>query len=406
MITGMSNEHSMRDYLDVMRQRALDKIRHLTNAEVLSQTVEQWVDAIIVEFASPDIPVIYPDRLTRSSTQGQVPAFNVPNPKYAQVPMQQGLIHQFHLPFTGNRNFFHYQPNGWTGDFPGADVLSDELLLAMGGSWLTPDSIEKEVESHVADIGRALDGFRADAARFKQDFPATVRSHISNRRDTAELEARTSAALKYPLKKVDGAQQTYKLPERPKTIAPKPVQVPKAAEPEWVLDDADYLEILRICTSMSSVMERSPTVFEEAEEEHIRVHYLVQLNGQFRGAATGETFNNKGKTDILIREGDKNVFVAECKFWGGYKDHLATVSQLLSYTTWRDTKTAIIVFNRNQDFTNVISEAQRAMRDHQNYRSGPINEGETRFRYIFKHPDDALRDIIVTLLLFNMPKPA
>jgi hypothetical protein len=167
----------------------------------------------------------------------------------------------------------------------------------------------------------------------------------------------------------------------------------------------DYQEILRICASMSLVMERSPTVFETAEEEHIRVHYLVQLNGQYNGAATGETFNNIGKTDILIRHDNKNVFVAECKFWGGYKGLLATADQLLGYTTWRDTRTAIIIFNRNQDFTNVIAEAQRAMKDHPQYKSGPKFESETRFRYIFAHPNDKQRDIIVILMLFNMPKP-
>ena len=150
----------------------------------------------------------------------------------------------------------------------------------------------------------------------------------------------------------------------------------------------------------------SPTAFENAEEEHIRVHYLVQLNGQFQGAATGETFNNVGKTDILVRHENKNVFVAECKFWGRYKALIETTDQLLGYTTWRDTKTALIIFSRNQDFTNVISEAQRAMKDHPHYKSGPQKEGETRFRYVFTHPNNAQREIIVTLLIFDMPKPA
>lgn len=91
---------------------------------------------------------------------------------------------------------------------------------------------------------------------------------------------------------------------------------------------------------------------------------------------------------------------------GGYKALMETIDQLLGYTTWRDTKTALIIFSRNQDFTNVISEAQRAMRDHPLYKTGPRKEDETRFRYIFRHPNDAQRDIIVTLLLFDMPKPA
>jgi hypothetical protein len=57
------------------------------------------------------------------------------------------------------------------------------------------------------------------------------------------------------------------------------------------------------------------------------------------------------------------------------------------------------------DFTSVISEAQRAMKNHPLYKSGPTKEDESRFRYIFKHPNDYQREIIITLMLFDMPKP-
>ncbi len=41
----------------------------------------------------------------------------------------------------------------------------------------------------------------------------------------------------------------------------------------------------------------------------------MMVNTHYRGQATGETFNKSGKTDILVRDGDRNVFVAECKWW-------------------------------------------------------------------------------------------
>jgi hypothetical protein len=63
---------------------------------------------------------------------------------------------------------------------------------------------------------------------------------------------------------------------------------------------------------------------------------------------SSETFNAAGKTDILIRVEDRNIFVAECKFWKGEKHFIPTIDQLLSYTSWRDTKTAIILFNRQK----------------------------------------------------------
>ncbi|MBC7894618.1 MAG: hypothetical protein H7066_04345, partial [Cytophagaceae bacterium] len=70
----------------------------------------------------------------------------------------------------------------------------------------------------------------------------------------------------------------------------------------------------------------------------IRDHFLVQLNGQYQGGATGETFNYEGKTDILIRDGDRNVFIAECKIWKGETELLKAVDQILAYLHWRDTK--------------------------------------------------------------------
>jgi hypothetical protein len=398
------SQPSMRDYIDAIDKQSMDHIDRMSNADILTKSVDEWIDDLIAKFASPEIPEIFPDQVTHSTVQGEVPQYAVPNPNYGHVPKVQGLIHQFHVPFTGNRNFFFYEPEGWIEQFPKADVRANELVIAIGGAWYTPENLEQMVDRQIDIIGKRLDRFRADVARYKQDLPGRLRPRLEEKRKKAEAEARTASGLKYPLKRRDNAPQTYKLPPAPKPLAPKFIATARA-QPEFTLDESDYQDILRICESMSLVMERSPTVFENAEEEHIRVHYLVQLNGQYQGKATGETFNNKGKTDILIRHENQNVFVAECKFWEGYEGLKKTVDQLLGYTTWRDTKTALIIFSRRQDFTSVLNEAHRAMKDHHQFKSGPKKEGESRSRYTFTHPGDRQRDIIVTLLLFDMPKP-
>jgi hypothetical protein len=75
-------------------------------------------------------------------------------------------------------------------------------------------------------------------------------------------------------------------------------------------------------------MERSPSAFTMIDEEDLRQHFLVQLNGHYKGQATGETFNYQGKTDILVRAGGKNIFVAECKYWRGEKSYADTIDQI------------------------------------------------------------------------------
>jgi hypothetical protein len=94
----------------------------------------------------------------------------------------------------------------------------------------------------------------------------------------------------------------------------------------------------------------------------------VQLNGHFEGSATGETFNYDGKTDILIRERGRNVFIAECKFWDGPASLTRTIDQILGYSSWRDTKTAIVLFNRNKNLTEVLAKIPPTVANHPTFR--------------------------------------
>jgi hypothetical protein len=155
---------------------------------------------------------------------------------------------------------------------------------------------------------------------------------------------------------------------------------------------------------MSFVMERSPKVFSKAHEETIRDHYLVQLNGQYEGSATGETFNSEGKSDILVRDGSANLFIAECKVWHGERKFIDAIDQLFRYVTWRDTKTAIIVFNRNQDSTGVVQTIKTAIEGHASYKRGSQLESDTRLRSVFGEPDDPTREVIVSVLVVPIPK--
>ena len=139
------------------------------------------------------------------------------------------------------------------------------------------------------------------------------------------------------------------------------------------------------------------------DEEDLRQHFLVQLNGQYEGQATGETFNFEGKTDILIRQDGRNLFIAECKFWRGPTALKNAIDQLLSYTAWRDTKTAILVFNRNTEMSVVLEKIPQVVEDHPQYISTGSYESETGFRYLFRQRDDANKHITLTVLVFDVP---
>ena len=165
----------------------------------------------------------------------------------------------------------------------------------------------------------------------------------------------------------------------------------------------DYQHILSVLSNMVIVMERSPKAFKDMGEEDLRTHFLVQLNGQYEGQATGETFNYEGKTDILIRAEGRNIFIAECKFWTGPSGLRDALDQLLGYTSWRDTKTALLIFNRDREMSTVLKGIPEVVGEHPRFKVDRTYASETGFRYVFGHRDDPNREMILTVLAFDVP---
>jgi hypothetical protein len=166
-----------------------------------------------------------------------------------------------------------------------------------------------------------------------------------------------------------------------------------------------YDDILRTITAMAHGFERSPLAFRQMGEEDFRMVLLIGLNAVYEGRATGETFNN-GKTDILIRVGDRNVFIAECFVWDGIKTAESKLNdQLMSYAMWRDTKTALIVFNRTKSLTSVVRKLREALKAHPQCVQELPYASETGSRYVFRRKDDPDRQFYLTCLAFDVPSP-
>jgi len=230
---------------------------------------------------------------------------------------------------------------------------------------------------------------------------------LKKREEITPLE-NLKKTIKYPLKKNPAVPETFPVP-----LNKKEIKIPQASNDieniiqEPIIELLDYNHILKICSDMALVMERTPSVFEKIDEEDLRIHFLVQLNGHYEGTATGETFNLGGKTDILIRKDNNNLFIGECKYWHGQKQYSETIDQLLNYVTYRDTKTAILVFVRNKDFSNVLNEIQETTPKHENFVQqdasyhSPISSA---YRYVLKNKNDKDKKFLLTVMAFHIPE--
>ena len=214
-----------------------------------------------------------------------------------------------------------------------------------------------------------------------------------------------AGALGFPLAKRPDAPRPVPLKRRRVSVRGRPSSSDQYRD-EPALSDAQYEEAVAVVRSTLLAMERSPSVASSKTEEELRDQILVQLNGTFQGAATGETFVQAGKTDILVRVEDRHVFVAECKWWDGPKACSEAIDQLLSYLPWRDEKAALLLFVDRKDATAAIGVADKAIRDHPAFKraGSSMDESLSRRNYVLGHPYDSAREIKLAALFAVLPR--
>src|SRR2546422_484897 len=156
--------------------------------------------------------------------------------------------------------------------------------------------------------------------------------------------------------------------------------------------DEQFEDILRTIRAMGRSMERTPGAYSSLGEEDLRSVFLTSLNAQFEGGATGETFNVTGKTDILIRQGDRNLFTGECKIWDGPKTLTDAIDQVLGYLAWRDTRAAVVIFVGRKDFGAVVEKIPTTVTQHPQYRRELGQKGAAEWHYRFVQPGDPTKE--------------
>lgn len=394
------NGGSTSELVHLVCQQAFRDLKDMSEESVLSLAVDDIVSRL-VEKHRPKTVVLLEDDVWVEETERRTGYQYDPRGRKQPVAIEPAAhLVVFHLPFAGDRNLLGYRPSVTSAPKPKALVGADELQILVGTTGKDSQKVTAEFHEIVDSIKQHLAITTSDLAEVEAQIGDVARPFLARRRDELLRARGLVASLGYPIKRRSESPQTYVTPTIRRKIKPKTAV---AHQPEPVLDEVEYANILNILDNMTRVMEKSPRAFKSMREEDIRQHFLVQLNGQYEGQATGETFNYAGRTDILIRLDGRNIFVAECKFWDGEKALLEAIDQLLSYLTWRDTKAALVIFNRNKNLSAVIDSAERAARQHLHYKRGPVEESETRRRYVFGSPGDRTREIIVTTMIFDIP---
>jgi hypothetical protein len=386
------------------RDRARDKIAKLHADIVLTHPLDVLRDEIVAEFGDDELIFLFEEMYATPAEDVDIDISH--KPIYTGGTTVPGTRVQIRVPFRGAPNLLQMRASSYTHNPPRAQILDGRIVAHdIEGQSLTASTVKAEIERFQAQLAQQAEWANADIRSSNDRMAQEVTTALEARRTKLLQDRDLQAALPIPIRP-RGDQGSLPVPvtrARPRLVDRRPSE-PFKPEPE--MEKAVYEDVLRVISSTALAFERSPGTFANMAEEELRNHILVVLNGQFDGAATGESFNGAGKTDILLRHADRNAFIGECKIWTGPAAFAEAIEQLRGYLVWRDTKAALVLFIRNRDVTAVIKKARRALADHEAcVRAEPAPDESVRSDYVLRSAVDPERLIRVALLPVPMPMP-
>jgi hypothetical protein len=402
---------TLADYCEGRKADMEKAVRHWNIDELRATGSQEITDYLISEYAI-SCPVLRHGEGTSTEPEPvDLPAYS---PMPGMVFGSRGRLpyaitatrRTFIIPFDGDKEVFYRRPNPFrNSELPDAEIRTGEVRI----TWQqadrdTPDpgQINAFVTKQVGALQFYLDQSATQLNMFNRELGAQAARLVAARKQRVELDREVSARLLYPLnRRPDAAQYQFPLTRRPLVPRPRPSAAP--GKPEYELADAAFEDVLKVLRHSRNALERSPSLTAQLHEEQIRFILLVSLNAVFEGLAGGEVFNHKGKTDILIRMEDTNVFVGECKIWTGPSDFTKAISQLLNDLTWRDTKGTLLLFIRNLNVTAVISKAVKAIQDHPNHvATRPASDPADRHGFVLHANGDPEKKLHLAFLPFAL----
>jgi len=375
---------------------------------ILNVNETEYINYLVDKFTVNSININFEGVFIDEPNKKDIPAERFP-PFHFSV--QQGESYPkpatiYHLPYSGNEELLQYAPSNQLS--LGTEVFLHEQCLCFEVISLSgnPEEMKENAEKVISDLKTQLEHLTPELEKFNDRLPSIIKGLFKERQQEIFDKHQFIASLGVPVKKRGDLPETYAIPtpEFRKSVNVEPQVTEVGYTPEPTLPDSVYRDILQTIHDVGKMFERLPSTYSHKDEEALRDHLLLYLEPRYEGSATGETFNTTGKTDILIRHENSNAFIAECKFWTGQKGYLETITQLLSYLTWRDSKSAVVVFVRNKDLSSVLQTAEEVTPNHSNYLGFVDKKEDTWFNYRFHINGDPNREVKLGVLFFHIPE--
>ena len=400
-----------REFLDSRlsagHQKVLGIVGGIPKDQFLASSDQELEEYVVAKLRVEPI-VLQEDNATMTSNETRVDVPGAPMITYFHNPIGSpripGIQVDINIPFTGDKWLFFYRENTWSSVFPRAGVQPGCLRLTITKRHnADPDSFKTDYDREISLIRKYVDLSHKQVVGYNKILLYRVKKAIKERRDRLRGHDDIAARLNIPLATKPSAPSItpVKVEVRYPPALPKP---PKSGlVPEPGITDEDFERILHFIRHQGRTFERTPSTYAVHGEEDLRNIILAQLNGQFKGNAMSEVFRGKGKTDLCIEQDSRSAFVGECKLWNGPAGLTAALGQLLGYLTWRDSKSALIMFNvKNKNFTEILKTMPETLRAHPLFLRDLNCSEAGEWRVQMRSAEDEGRRVTVHAFVFNL----
>lgn len=403
-----------RNYFANLHSKMKTEVEKMSDAEIVSCNLEEWTDYLSNKYSVAPL-VVFETNIERTLSKTKVKKIN----PFRGYPLERdyleidGVRITFRIPFDGEPDLFELQPSSRIlsrfttqnfvsphGEECGSFTLEFEYTeqeLQDKGEAMT-DYVQKQFDNEFRSYKTMIGNVNTEVSWFNSGLLTTAMHLLDERKKKADSFSAISNALQIPLTPNKNAPNTK--PIQLKRITRQPFSKPtfKSATPESCIADEDYENINNIITMCGTTMEKTARTYFANTEEELRDHLLAALNTHYE-AATGETFRKIGKTDIHIEFENKAAFIGECKIWHGERLFQGAIQQVINYSTWRDLKVSVIIFNKdNQSFLAILSKIKSwADANTVSYTQSQANVWKCKY-----HRQDMNVDIQLTVLAFDL----
>lgn len=308
--------------------------------------------------------------------------------------------HFYHIPYSGLSELFLLRTSTFTTVLPTGyvDTVNRELIIKVDDSDGIKE-IERKYKQKLSDFETYIGYSKMQVDAYNRQLPGQITNIIENRKAALKKEKEElDKANLPPLRKPKGTSNVLPIKIRPPLVTKIKVEQ-TSNDPVLSIEALD--SIIRMIQNIGEMMEQSGGTYNQMEEESLRDVILTSLANTGL-SVSGETFNRNGKTDIMIKHGIKNIFIAECKKWKGPEYFKEGLDQLLGYTLWRDAKVAMIIFNYSKDMTKRMQDTKNLIEKREDYVWTCKDISPSISRYIMKHPQDSEKNLTLTVMFLDL----